>query len=145
MSHGRNGAVGRVNVEVELANNEDVVLVKRGGLPPEQVRRAKIRGFVDTGATRLVLPDTAVAQLGLAVSGQTRVRYADQRYAERDVVENVWLEMNGRHGVFSAIVEPGRSDALIGAIVMEELDLLVDCARQIVQPRDPNTTISEVE
>jgi hypothetical protein len=42
-------------------------------------------------------------------------------------------------------VEPGRESALIGMIVLEDLDFLVDCAGQRLVPRDPNQIISEVE
>jgi hypothetical protein len=51
----------------------------------------------------------------------------------------------GRDGVFSAIIEPDRKDALIGAIVLEELDLLVDCTTQTLRPRDPKEIVSEIE
>jgi hypothetical protein len=51
----------------------------------------------------------------------------------------------GRGGVFSALVEPDRTDALIGAIVLEDLDFLVDCTRQMLFPRDPDMIVSEVE
>ena len=40
--------------------------------------------------------------------------------------EGAYVELNGRHGTFSVIVEPKRKTALIGAIVLEDLDLLVD-------------------
>lgn len=36
-------------------------------------------------------------------------------------------------------IMPKREDALIGAIVFEALDLLVDCKRQRVVPRDPRS------
>jgi predicted aspartyl protease len=137
--------MGRVAVEVEIANNEDLVLVHLGMLPLDKVRRLKLPAVLDTGLTRLVLPASAVAQLGLAPADKTTVKYADHRRVERPVVYNVWLTLQGRHGLFSAIVEPDRTDALIGAIVMEALDLLVDCTHNTVCPRDPNTTISEVE
>jgi hypothetical protein len=51
----------------------------------------------------------------------------------------------GRHGLFSAIVEPKRATALIGAIVLEELDLMVDCTTQTLHPRDPKGIVSEIE
>jgi len=35
--------------------------------------------------------------------------------------------------------------ALIGAIVLEDLDLLVDCQNQRVVPRDPSGAIYEIE
>jgi predicted aspartyl protease len=137
--------MGRVAVEVELANNEDLVLVHLGMLPVEKVRRVRLPGFIDTGATRLMLPASAVAQLGLTPSDKTTVRYADGRTLERDVVYNVWLTLQGRGGIFTAVVEPHHTDALIGAIVLEDLDLLVDCKKNSIYPRDPNTIISEAE
>ena len=73
------------------------------------------------------------------------VRLADNRLAKRQIVSNVWLQLLGRHSVFTAVVEPAREDALIGAIVLEELDLLVDCLTQSLHPRDPNSILTEIE
>ena len=56
-----------------------------------------------------------------------------------------WLQLLGRHSVFTAVAEPARDDALIGAIVLEELDLLVDCESQSLNPRDPNLILTEIE
>jgi hypothetical protein len=42
-------------------------------------------------------------------------------------------------------VEPDRTTAVIGAIVLEALDLLVDCRTQTLQPRDPSGIIAEIE
>jgi predicted aspartyl protease len=137
--------MGRITLEFTIANYEDVVMAAAGAIPSEQVRRVTLQGVVDTGATRLVLPQSAVDQLGLTPSGTATVRFADRRSATRSLVKNVSVELLGRQGVFTAVVEPGRSDALIGAIVMEDLDFLVDCATQTLQPRDPDTIISEVE
>ena len=47
--------------------------------------------------------------------------------------------------VFTADVEPGRTDALIGAIVLEELDFVPDCTRQALLPRDPHGLFAEIE
>ena len=48
--------MGCFSVEIELANNYDVMDAQRGRIKPEQVRRVKLPGVVDSGATRLVLP-----------------------------------------------------------------------------------------
>ena len=45
----------------------------------------------------------------------------------------------------AAIVEPKRTEALIGAIVLEALDLLVDCSREQLIPRDPSGPLYEIE
>ncbi len=137
--------MGRITLEFTVANYGDVVQARNGGLPADQVRRVTLDGVVDTDAMRLVLPESAVQQLGLVPSGTATVRFADRRSATRSLVKDVSVELLGRQGVLTAVVEPGRSDALIGAIVMEDLDFLVNCATQTLQPRDPNTIISEVE
>lgn len=137
--------MGRVTVEVPLANYWDVQRAKRGELSPDEVRRITVSGIIDSGAARLVLPPQVVQSLGLPEDGETGVRYADQRTARRPIVRDVWLELCGRASSFSAIVEPDRQDALIGAIVLEELDLIVDCTRNEVRPRDPDRIISEIE
>ena len=55
------------------------------------------------------------------------------------------MEILGRKNTFTAIVEPGRADALIGAIVLEALDMVVDCRTQSLHPRDPKHIIAEIE
>lgn len=137
--------MGRVTVEVPMANYWDVLRVKEGQLSPDAVRRTIVSGIVDTGAARLVLPPHVVQDLELRQEGDTGVRYADHRTARRPIVRDVWLELCGRGSVFSAIVEPDRKDALIGAIVLEELDLIVDWTRNELRPRDPDRIISEIE
>ena len=137
--------MGRFSVDVELANNEDLSLAKSGHLKPEQVRRVRIRGVVDSGATRLVIPESVATQLGVPKSGQTAVRYADGRADQKTIVDNVHLELLGRSSVFRAIVEPDRNSILIGAIVMEDLDFLIDCVAQKLVPRDPDMIVSEIE
>lgn len=135
----------RVTVEVDLATHEDLVLAKSGSLAPEKVRRARASGVVDTGASYLVLPKEVAKQLGVPSAGKATVRYADRRKASRNVVQDVDVQLFGRQGTFRAIVEPNRTDVLIGAIVLEDLDLLVDCRTQTLQPRDPNQIIAEIE
>jgi len=138
--------MGRITVDFEIANNEDLVEVRRGHLDPGDVRRVKIQGLVDSGATRLVLPQSVAKQLGLPIKRKkVKVRYADGRRGMRVEVDEVRLFLLGRDGVFNAIVEPKRETALIGAIVLEDLDLLVDCAQLRLVPRDPDFVVSEIE
>lgn len=137
--------LGRFSVEVEMANDEDLINAKSGLITPEQVRRARIRGVVDSGATRLVIPESLARQLGLDTSGTIQVRYADGRVANRAIAQRVHFTYGGRDSIFNAVVEPDRESALIGAIVLEDLDLLIDCTNQRLVPRDPKQIISEVE
>src|SRR5438128_1606397 len=133
---GVNG-VGRFSVEFEIANYEDMALARRGVLPAKQVRRQRIAGVVDPGAVTLVLPQAVAKALGLPLGDKIKVRYADGRRAQRREAEAAYVELLGRHDTFKALVEPKRDTALIGALVLEALDLLVDCRQQRLIPRDP--------
>jgi hypothetical protein len=73
------------------------------------------------------------------------VRFADGRRDTRELVEQARVEFLGRQSTFDAVVGPNRSDALIGAIVLEVLDLLVDCGTQTLVPRGPNGIFAEIE
>jgi predicted aspartyl protease len=141
---GANG-VGRVSIEFEVANYGDIIRAKDGTLPKNQIRRQTITGIVDPGAATLVLPQAVVKQLGLPLGAKIKVRYADGRRAERREAEGAYVELLGRHGTFSALVEPKRDTALIGAMVLEGLDLLVGCRQQRLVPRDPSGPIFEIE
>ena len=137
--------MGRFSVEFEVANYDDVAAARRGTISQEEVRRLRIRGVVDSGASRLVLPAKTVEKLGLVPAGKIRVRYANNERAVRNAVKDVFVKIQGRDGVFTAAVEPKRRSALIGAIVLEDLDFLVDCGGQRLVPRDPRFVVSEIE
>jgi predicted aspartyl protease len=143
-ARGGNG-VGRFSVEFEVANYADLIRAQDGTLPPDEVRRETIRGVVDSGAAKLVLPQAVVERLGLPLGDPVQVRYADGRKARRREVKGVFVKLLGRDGTFTAISEPKREAALLGAIVLEDLDLLVDCQNERVVPRDPRSAIYEIE
>jgi hypothetical protein len=60
------------------------------------------------------------------------------------MVDLVQLEILGRKGTYHAISEPNRSTALIGAIIMEDMDFIIDPGNQRIFPRDPDRIIAEV-
>lgn len=142
----RNDKMGRITVDVEISNNRDVANSLSGHLAASKIRRKTIRAVIDSGATRLVFPADLAKELGLPVKkSKIRVRYADGRRGLRSEVEEVRLSLQGRYGVFGAVVEPKRDTALIGAIVLEDLDFLVDCTKLCLVPRDPDHVVAEIE
>ncbi|MDW8438702.1 MAG: hypothetical protein RMM16_11800 [Chloroherpetonaceae bacterium] len=102
---------------------------------------------VDTGATMLVLPGEVATLHQFPVSRKTSVKYADESRAEREVVWGVEIEICGRKAVVEAIVEPKKSYALVGAVVMETLDLIVEPRSLGVypNPRSPEMPMTEIE
>jgi predicted aspartyl protease len=137
--------VGRFSIRLEVANNDDVVQARLGLLDPARVRRVTIPGVVDSGPARLVLPKAVADQLALRRSAKVKVRYADARRATRQTAEGAHVTLLRREWDFTAIIEPKRQDALIGAIILEDLDLLVDCQNQRLIPRDPQMAMYECD
>lgn len=137
--------MGRMIVTVELSNYGDIYDFEQGRIPAEKIRRIAMPAVVDTGAARLVLPAGVAEQLGLPADGKCTVRYADHRRETRDVVKNAHIQHLGRGGVFDAILEPNRTDALLGAIVLETLDMVVDCVSQKLIPREADRIFAEIE
>jgi predicted aspartyl protease len=133
------------SVDFEVSNLADVHLAEHGYIHPDQVRRVQLRGLVDCGASRLVLPKKVVESLGLKPSSTVTVRYADGRRAVRPAVQDVQVKLLGRRSAFDATVEPRRKTALIGALVLEALDFLVDPSQERLVPRDPKRIIAEEE
>jgi predicted aspartyl protease len=136
--------MGLVREKILLSNNRQVQLAEAGALGGEKVAYFELEAGADSGATCLVLPQDVVDRLGFPAYGETVVNYGDGRKARRDVVDQVRVEVLGRHGTFQAIVEPHRTGALLGAIVLETLDLIVDCRNERLIPRDPNVIIHEM-
>ena len=145
MGHDWEGNVGRVSVVVKFTNNSDLQRARSGDLPPDQVRAVSEFSIVDTGAAMCVISQAMADKLGLPFNSEVTVKYADSRTAKRTIVEQLEVEIMGRRSTFRAVVEPNRKEPLIGVIVLEDLDLLVDPRNQTLHPRDPAIQTFELE
>jgi len=90
---------------------------------------------IDTGTVMLLLGRDVVEKLGLKSIGKAIVTLADESKQEMDKAGPVYLEIGDRGDYFSCLVGPVGCEPLIGQIVLEALDLIVDCSRQEVRPR----------
>ena len=142
---GRSKDLERFAVDFEVANHGDIVAAQLGLLRADRVRLTRVSGFVDLRATQLVLPGSVVTALGLQETGWVPVRCAEGRQDERALVGDVLVQIQGRSGVFTAFVEPNRTDALIGTFVLVGLDLVPDGTGSSLVPRDPRGIFSEIE
>jgi clan AA aspartic protease len=138
--------MGKIMTTMKLTNDTDLQNARAGILPPERVRMVQIEGLVDPGATTLVLPADVVAQLGLAVRGIKKVRYADGRVAQIPWVAGLIVEILGRETSCEAFVEHAGTTPLIGQIPLEALDLLVDPkTRELrVNPASPDAPLLDL-
>jgi len=132
--------MGDVYVEIVVENYIDKILSKRGYLEPEKIRSEKIRVLADSGCTMLVLPQDLVERLGLEITGEkVIVTYANEQKEERPVAGTLTVRVGDRSMETDCIVGPPASEPLLGQIVLERLDLLVDCkeGRLVPRPESP--------
>lgn len=137
--------MGEVKVELVFENAVDQELVRLGYLKPEQLRVAKVQGLVDSGAVMLVLPQDLVEALGLREAGKVIVTYADERKEERPLAGIVTVRIGNRSTSLNCVVGPPASEPLIGQVVLETLDLLVDCVQQKLVPRPESPFLPQLK
>ena len=109
-------------------------------------KSVEVEVVIDTGATMVVLPKNLVNELGLEKIEDVRVKYADGRIERKEVYGGVKLELKGRTGIFDVLAEDEGTQPLIGQIVLERLDLIIEpSARKLIpNPRSPEMPMIEV-
>ena len=127
--------MGEIKVRIELENIIDRYLFMEGKIQEGEIKRHETEAVVDTGAVMLFLPQDIVEELGLRVLRKVVVTYADERKEERPVAGPVTIKIGKRFMNTDCIVGPPACEALIGKVVMEELDLIPDPQRQNLTPR----------
>jgi clan AA aspartic protease len=118
--------MGTVYSEIVLKNAFDVGKAWHGLIPEQQVRTAAVNALVDTGAGTLVINEEIRQKLGLAVKGQRRATLADGAGGTYQVTEPVEIHWKDRDTTCPAILLPGADSVLLGAIPLEDMDLIVD-------------------
>lgn len=128
-----------VYADVELINGEDMVLSRRHIIGEEEIKRMSINILVDTGSYMLAINENIQEYLQLPVVDSKKAETADGRIIDCDVVTPIELRFRNRKFTGSAIVLPGSAEPLLGAIQMEEMDVLIHPIRQelIVNPEHP--------
>ena len=126
----------RHTTEIELANLEDVALANRGFIKPEAVRRLTVKdALVDTGATRLCLPEPIIEELGLTPFGNARARTA-AGIVDRTIYSEVRFTILEREGSLPITNLPADARVLVGHMVLEQLDLCVDIRKGLIYNPD---------
>lgn len=132
--------MGAVHAEIELINYADVILAGEGIRTLQQVRRKTVRALADSGATVLVIPEGLRQELGLGIVGRRLVGIADGSVRECDLVGPIEVRFGDRNTIGNAVAMPEVQDILLGAVQMEEMDLVIDplAQRLIPNPASPD-------
>lgn len=137
--------MGAVRVSIKLKNAVDEELISRGLLAPRLLREVEVTGLVDTGAVSLVIPQDIATQLGLRILRQKVAEFANGNQQTIGVTSAITVEWEDRATTDEALVVG--NEVLIGQVILEKLDLLVDCTNHklIPNPANPNYPVAMIK
>jgi len=120
------------DTDITLKNGGDVTNVKRGLIKADEVRQMTVKAIVDTGAWTIVINEETRARLGLDDAGYGEATLADGQQGEYPMAGplEVWWEK--RRFNCDALVIPNAPDILLGAFVLEGMDLTINPKRGLV-------------
>jgi clan AA aspartic protease len=112
----------------------------------DSTKSVEVEAVIDTGATMFVLPQNLVDELGLKKIRDAKVKYANNKVESKWVYGAVSIELKGRTGIFEVLAEETGSQPLVGQIILEALDLIVEPTTRtlIPNPRSPEMPMVEI-
>ena len=107
-----------------------------------ELEEMNVTALVDTGALHLCIPEHVAVQLQLQPLQTREVQTADGKSHLVDYVAPIRISLLGRECVTGALVFGDQ--VLLGAIPMEDMDLIIEPSRQkvTVNPMSPNIPLS---
>ena len=126
--------MGKVIEKVKITNYND---------PAKSI---EVEAVIDTGATMVVLPQNIVDALGLKKVREAKVRYANNNVESKSIYGVVTIEIKGRSANLDVLAEAEGSQPLIGQVLLELLDLVVDPRTRtlIPNPQSPEMPMVEI-
>jgi predicted aspartyl protease len=122
--------MGEVRVKVKVSNPIKEALVKLKAIKSTDFPALVLDCLVDTGAVMVLLAEDVVHRLGLEIGKPAVVTLANDQTVEMKTAGPVTIEIEDRSMPVNCLVGPPLCEPLIGQLVLEGLDLIVDCQRQ---------------
>ena len=117
--------MGMVYTEITLSNSGDATNAMRGIISEPEIRKTTVKAVVDSGAATLVINEAIRQQLGLAIIETKELTMADGSRQKFTITEPVKVQWKNRWSVCKAMVGATAKYILLGAIPMEDMDLIV--------------------
>ena len=132
--------MGLIYADIELVNPFDKEMARRHYIDRDEIKRTYLNILVDTGSYMLAINENIQQILQLPVIDKRKARMADDSVLLCDVVGPVELRFKNRTATCSAMVLPENSEPLLGAIPLEELDVVINPLKQelTVNPDSPD-------
>ena len=131
--------MGLVHAEIKLTNSGDLEVFKRGYIKEDEVRHETVTALVNSGAYMLTINENIKGQLELRVVDSAQAELADGSIKQVDIVGPVEIRFKNRRCSVDAAVMPGNAEVLLGAIPMEDMDVVILPKEQklVVNPENP--------
>ena len=125
--------MGRTTAKLKIRNMYDVRNAAEGLIPASEVRAAEVEAVVDTGATYVRLPRADIETLGLPFQQNLPITTANGTTIRR-TFSGAEIELLGRTFRMDVMENDEETPPLIGHLLLEALDLVVDPRNQQVTP-----------
>jgi clan AA aspartic protease len=138
--------MGLTYAEVLLTNAIDISNARLYIIGEEEIRRIVSTMLVDSGADMLCINENIQTILGLPFIEKRRCQLAEGFSPPLDIVGPVQLRFKNRITSCNAIVLTGDAEPLLGAIPLEEMDLLIDPLKGelIINPEHPEHAVLRI-
>ena len=124
--------MGIVHTEITLKNVKDIIKAEEGLIGEQEIREATVEAMVDTGTGTLVINEELRQQLGLELKGERQATLANEAKETVKIAGLVEVSWKNRDTVCRPLVVSRTGEILLGAIPLEDMDLMVDPVRQIL-------------
>jgi clan AA aspartic protease len=121
-----------VYTELTLKNEIDAAFAEKGYIKDDEIRQMTVQAIVDTGAWTMVINNETREKLGLRDKGFGEATLADGQTVEYPMAGPLEIWWKNRNLVCNALVIPNAPDILLGAWVLEGLDLTINPKRELV-------------
>jgi len=135
--------MGMIHAEITLLNAVEMGMVKKHLIDIDEVKQINVRMLVDSGSYMMAINEAIQEQLQLSFIEKKKLVMADGTVQEFDVVGPLLVKFSNRTATCSALLLEGDNEPLLGAITMEEMDVLIHPKRQelIINPAHPDGAV----
>ncbi len=121
--------MGKVKEKIIVRNFGDILKAKEDLIQEDKIRSFELEAIIDTGAAYLCLPPDIIEKLGLLYSQTTEVRTANGN-VKRRIFRAAEITIKERSITQSVMENDRNTPPLIGYLVLEEMDFVVDSKSQ---------------
>ncbi len=138
--------MGMISAEITLINATDAANAKKHIIGEEEIKQINVSMVVDSGSWMMCINENIQEYLQLPFQYRTTTRLANHEIVEYEVVGPINVRFANRYATCNAFILPGDSEPLLGAIPMEEMDVIIHPKSQqlMINPEHPDGSVLRI-